>query len=142
VSASEDQAVIAATRAFYAALNAMLAGDPDPLADVYSHADDVTYMPAEGGFLFGWEAVSADWSRQAQASRGGAVEAEDIQVTVGAEIAISGAYTGAKMTAPDGEVREVRLRESSAFRREDGEWKMIAHHADDLSVWEDVVKSG
>jgi len=34
---------------------------------------------------------------------------------------------------------ETSLRESSFFRKEDGHWKMISRHADDLSLWENVV---
>lgn len=130
----------AATERFYLALNAMLAGDPEPLAEVYSHADDVSYMPAQGGFLVGWKAVYADWRKQAEASQGGTAMAEEMRVIVGEDIAVSQAYTRATVTGPDDVVSQERIRESSAFRKEDGEWKMIGHHADALSAWEDVVK--
>lgn len=138
---SDEQAVIEATRGFYEALNAMLAGDPEPLSGVYSHADDVTYLPAEGGIRVGWEEVFGDWSDQAGASRGGSAKAGPIRVVTGEDLAISLAETIGDMKAPDGSVVEVRLRESSAFRRENGEWKMIAHHADELSAWESVVNA-
>ena len=56
-SPEEIEAVRAATMQFYDALGAMFAGDPEPLKDLYSHADDVTYLPGEGGLLVGWDAV-------------------------------------------------------------------------------------
>lgn len=142
MSNADEQAVIEATEGFYAALNAMLAGDPSPLADVFSHADDVTYMPAEGGVLVGWDQVFADWSRQAEASRGGRAEAEGIRAVAGEDIAISQALTNGSITGTDGKTHQAQLRETSAFRREGGGWKMIAHHADAVSTWGDVVESG
>jgi ketosteroid isomerase-like protein len=140
MSDGDRQAVIEATHSFYAALNAMLAGDPNPLADVYSHAADVTYMPAEGGLLVGWDQVFADWSRQAEASRGGTAEAEEVQAVAGEDMAASQALTSGTITGTDGETRQVQLRESSAFRKEDGNWKMIAHHADAIPTWGEVVE--
>ena len=136
---TDEQGVIDATAGFYEALNAMLAGDPEPLAGVYSHADDVTYMPAEGGLLVGWEQVFADWSKQAAASRGGGAKSGPVHVVAGAELAISLAETVGAIRVADGSEQQTRIRESSAFRREGGEWKMISHHADDLTAWEGVV---
>ena len=66
----DQRSVIDATERLYMALNSMLAGDPEPLTEVYSHADDATYMPAQGGILVGWEQVFGDWSKQAAASHG------------------------------------------------------------------------
>ena len=69
-SAEDARAVREASLAWYVALNAMLHGDPEPFAGVYSHADDVTYMGAEGGLRVGW--ADADWKAQAAKSLGGA----------------------------------------------------------------------
>ena len=64
---SEDarDAVLAAHARWYEALNAMLAGDPEPFAEIYSHSDDVSYMPAEGGLLVGFDAAFAKVFRAA-----------------------------------------------------------------------------
>jgi hypothetical protein len=53
IPTNDEAAVLAANEAWYMALNAMLNGDPAPFADVYSHADDVSYMSAEGGLRVG-----------------------------------------------------------------------------------------
>jgi hypothetical protein len=60
-SADDGKAVRDAAMQWYVALNAMLKGDPEPFAALYSHADDVTYMGAEGGMRVGWAAAYADW---------------------------------------------------------------------------------
>ncbi|MCK5496158.1 MAG: hypothetical protein KAI80_07095, partial [Hyphomicrobiaceae bacterium] len=71
MSSDDEKAVRAAVDGFYEALNVMFKGDPNPLKIVYSHADDVTYLPAEGGIQVGWDAVFADWKLQADKSLGG-----------------------------------------------------------------------
>jgi ketosteroid isomerase-like protein len=140
MSDRDEQAVVEATHGFYAALSAMLTGNPSPLAEVYSHAADVTYMPAEGGLLVGWDQVFADWSRQAKASRGGTAEADEVRAVVGEDMACSVAMTSGTVTGMDGVTRQVQLRESSVFRKEDDDWKMIAHHADAIQAWGEVVE--
>jgi len=42
----------------------------------------------------------------------------------------------------DAQTRDTSARESSVFRKEDGVWKMIAHHADKLAPWAEVVGKG
>ena len=41
---SDTKAVAEAVAGFYAALNTMFKGDLGPMLEVWSHADDVTYM--------------------------------------------------------------------------------------------------
>ena len=134
-----EKAVRAAVDKFYEALNAMFKGDPNPLKNVYSHSADVTYLPAEGGIQVGWDAVFADWKLQADKSLGGKADISDVHVIVGEDLAIAHNVTHGHVKRPDGEIAEISLRESSAFRKESGTWKMIAHHADDFKLWEGVV---
>ena len=54
---------------------------PNPSRGVYSHADDVTYMGAEGGLRVGW--ADADWKAQAAKSLGASVEPVDMHIIVG-----------------------------------------------------------
>jgi hypothetical protein len=52
-----DSEVRAASDAFYAALNRMFEGDLGRMAEVWSHAPDVTNMGPFGGRQVGWEAA-------------------------------------------------------------------------------------
>jgi len=64
---TEDEvAVRAAVNQWFVVLNAMLNGDPEPLAALYSHKDDVTYMSAEGTYRTG---LGRDLCRLAGAGR-------------------------------------------------------------------------
>ena len=61
MAVSEESAVRRAAAAFYEALNAMLAGDAAPMAAVWSHADDATYMGPDGAIRVGWDQLRASW---------------------------------------------------------------------------------
>lgn len=120
-------------------MNAFFKGDPTLLESVYSHADDVTYLPAEGGLKVDWDAVYADWKLQAEKSMGGSVAISDVHIVVGEDMAIAQNITTGHVKGTDGKNVQTTLRESSAFRKENGEWRMITHHCDAFKLWEDIV---
>ena len=139
MSSNDENAVREALNGFYEALNAMFMGNPNPLETIYSHASDVTYLPAEGGIQAGWDAVFADWKLQADKSLGGKAGISDVHIVVGNDLAIANNITRGQVKGADGATVEISLRESSAFRKENGTWKMIAHHADNFKLWEGIV---
>ncbi len=133
---SDDElAVRAAVDQWFDVLNAMLNGDPEPLGALYSHNDDVTYMGAEGTYRVGWPDTFADWTEQAEKSGGGSVEGNDVHVVVSGDMATAAHNTIGRVRSPDGEMVSTRVRETSVFRKEDGAWRMIGHHADRLAGW-------
>ena len=125
-----EQAALAATAQFYAALNQMFTGDLAPMKEVWPHADDVTYMGPTGGFDKGWSQVLKNWEAQAAMKLGGKVEAVDMRVTAGGDIAVVSDYEHGENTNAKGEVQKVSIRATNIFRKEDGKWKMIGHHTD------------
>ena len=130
---------MAAVDQWFVVLNAMVAGDPEPFAALFSHADDVLYMSGEGTFRVGWEATWADWQEQAKKSLGGHVKGDDIHIIV---TAIS--RPSAWSRTPPSRRRTARPRNSASGRRtssvrRDGVWKMIVHHADNIPVWNTIV---
>ncbi len=133
---TEDEiAVRAAVDQWFAVLNAMLNGDPEPLGALYSHKDDVTYMGAEGAYRVGWTDTFADWTAQAEKSSGGVVEGRYIHVVVSGDMATATHYTVGNVRNSEGETTETSVRETSVFRKEDGAWRMIGHHADTIPAW-------
>ena len=121
-----------AVEGFYRALNAMFTGDLGPMTKVWSHKDDVTYMGPAGGFEVGWAAVLADWERQAAMKLGGQIRPENVRITVGQVIAVVHNYEKGENVGPKGKAIPFSIRVTSLFRKEDGTWKMIGHHADKL----------
>jgi uncharacterized protein (TIGR02246 family) len=139
-AAADQKAVEKAVDQWFVVLNAMLNGDPAPFADLYSHTDDATYMGAEGTYRIGWTAIYGDWKAQAEKSTGGKVEGVEIRVVVGVDMATATHVTKGSIKQPDGKMIDIAARETSVFRKEGGEWRMIAHHADGLAYWEQAFK--
>ena len=128
---NEDTAAVeAATHGFYSALNDMFTGDIEPMLQVWSHRDDVTYMGPAGGLLVGWEDVRASWEKQAALELGGHVESSDLQIRVGRDVAMVQNTISGENEDSQGETQAVSIRATSVFRMEAGEWKMISHHTD------------
>ena len=133
---NEDEiAVRAAIDQWFVVLNAMLNGDPEPFAALYSHKDDVVYMGAEGSYRTGWEATFADWKAQAEKSTGGKAEGTDIHVAVDGGMATAAHLTKGTVRQPNGEMTETAVRETSVLRKEVGQWRIISHHADVIPSW-------
>ena len=135
---SEDDktGVNEAVKQFYVALNAMFTGDLGPMQRIWSHANDVTYMGAAGGYQTGWDQVISDWEAQAAMKLGGRVTPKDIRITLGRDLAVVSNYEIGENSGPDGKPQEVRIRATNLFRKEDGKWKMIGHHTDLLPFLE------
>src|ERR1035437_5707298 len=83
---AEEKAVRKSVEQFYAALNAMFTGDLGAMKEVWSHAEDVTYMGPGGGFRIGWDQILMDWEIQAAMKLGGKVKPENMHITVGQEL--------------------------------------------------------
>ena len=129
-STEDEQAVRQAVAQFYAALNTMFTGELGPMKEVWSHANDVTYMGPGGGFQVGWDQVLANWEAQAAMKLGGRVEPVDMRITVGKELAVTHNYEKGENTNADGKTQTVSIRATNLFRKENGKWKMIGHHTD------------
>lgn len=132
---ADEAAVRAAAGRFYAALNATFIGELAPMVEVWSHADDVTYMGPAGGLRVGWSQVLADWQAHTDQKIGGEIEPRDMHVTVGRDLAVTSNYeVGSNLVA--GKLQTVTIRATNIFRIEDGHWKMIGHHTDLLPFLE------
>lgn len=129
-SQDDEKAVGEAAAQFYVALNTLFTGDVGPMKDVWSHADDVTYMGPGGGLQMGWDQVLANWETQAAMKLGGQVKSENMHITVGRDIAVTSGYEMGENTNAEGKAQKVSIRATNVFRKEDGKWKMIGHHTD------------
>ena len=108
-------------------------GDAAGIKALYSHREDVTVMGGFGGFERGWSEVGPrlDWA--ASQFAGGSYRQEDLSAIVGPEVAClvsleRWSYTNARDRADN----LLELRVTQAFRREEGEWRLLHRHADSL----------
>jgi ketosteroid isomerase-like protein len=97
----EDE-VRSASERFYTALNRMLDGNADPLAEIWSHDADVTIMHPIGGREVGWESVGGSWSQVASLATGGRVELRDRLIRVDGDMAYDVGSRRARPRWPDG----------------------------------------
>jgi ketosteroid isomerase-like protein len=135
-SGDETKAVEQATAQFYTSLNTMLAGDAGPMQEIWSHADDVSYMGPAGGTKVGWNEVRSIWEEQAAMKLGGKVEPRELRVTVGNELAFAQCSEQGNNLDAQGHPIPVSIRATNVFRKENGTWKMIGHHTDLLPFLE------
>jgi ketosteroid isomerase-like protein len=133
---ADEAAVREAATQFYAALNTMFAGDLAPMTEIWSHADDVTYLGPDGAFEIGWDQVLANWKRQAAMKLGGKVEPQNMRVAVGQDLAVTHNLEKGENVGPEGKPLVVSIRATNVFRKENGQWKMIGHHTDRLPFLE------
>lgn len=138
-AAEENAEVTAAADQFYTALNALFTGDAEPMKNVWSHAEDVTYMGPAGGFQKGWPAILAVWEEHAAMKLGGKVTPDRMEITAGQDIALTHNYEIGENFDKDGNRQEVSIRATNVFRKEDGQWKMIGHHTDLLPYLEETT---
>ncbi len=129
-SEGEQQAVKAAVQEFHTALNKLFTGEVAPMKSVWSHQADVTYMGPDGSYLRGWKLIAAEWDKTASMKLGGQIEAAEMHITVGQDIAIVSNYEMGHNIGPDGKKVKVKIRATSLFRKEKDAWKMIGHHTD------------
>ena len=130
---SENLAVKEADDRFFSALAAMFTGDVTPMEDLWSHADDVVYMgPVPGLFHKGWKAIDEDWVQQAKMKLGGSIEVLERQITVEGDLAVVHVVAKTKSQDPEDAASQFVIRGTNVFRKEDGAWKLIAHHSDPL----------
>ena len=114
------------------ALGELVQGRAEPFKALWSHADDVVIMGAFGGHERGWDQVSARLGWAAQGIKSTGRTTQNVVTVVGDDLA----YTVdlEHMTRDTGSGPRPRtLRCTQAYRREDGYWKVVLRHADELS---------
>jgi ketosteroid isomerase-like protein len=118
------------------ALDRFANGEHEPLAELWSRADDVTLGNPFGPFVRGFDAVNVTMARAAALYRDGrAVGFDRFAEHVGDDVAylVEVERFEAKMGGRT-EVSSVSLRCTSIFRREDGDWRLVHRHADPITA--------
>jgi SnoaL-like domain len=123
----------AAAERFYAAANAVVRGDAQPMLAMWSHGADVTYCDPGGAIHRGWEALQAYWERGAQLNRAAdsriTARPEIVAMLVVGDLGYTVALEHVEAVATDS-VRRMVGRATNVYRREQEEWRMIHRHAE------------
>jgi ketosteroid isomerase-like protein len=124
---NDDTAVLAANRAFYAALSAL---DLAAMEKIWAHGSDVLYIgPFHRKMVIGWPAVRTEFVANKANVAEISVKPVEMHVRVNGETAwVFGTEEGAALP-------KVGISASGSnfvtniFKKEDGRWLMVAHHA-------------
>ena len=68
----------------------MIAGNPGPVAAIFSRSDDLIYMGGEGTYAIGFDSAMTNWRAQAEKSLGGHATPSDIRVVMSGDMAAAG----------------------------------------------------
>ncbi|MEI8006299.1 MAG: nuclear transport factor 2 family protein [Bacteroidota bacterium] len=125
-----EQALRVANDSLYAALNAMFTGNLDPMNKLWSHSDDITDMGPFGGRLTGWEAVGAEFKKEAGMKFGGRIVCKDLHIYAGTDMGYAVCVEEGENMSAEGKPVLVSHRATNIFRLENGQWKLIHHQTD------------
>jgi len=133
-SAAAEKEIRAATVLFYDAFNTALKGNLDPMSAVWSHRPDVTDLDADGGRATGWNEVRADFQNMVRLYPGGHIAPQDMLIVADGDMGFSVVTETGQLRSADGPMVSFSQRATNIFRLEDGQWKLIHHHADSNST--------
>ena len=133
----EDE-VRGASRQLYTAINRMVNGDAELLADIWSHSPTVTSMHPIGGREIGWEAVRTSFEKVAQLASEGKVELRDQIIHVAGDVAYEAGVEYGQLKLAGKQV-SIEHRVTNIYQREAGVWKLIYHHTDISPAMLDVI---
>ncbi len=123
-------------RQFRAAADDFARGDPEPMTRLFSHRDDVTLANPFGPAVHGWPRVSEALDFASARFRDGRVPA----IRTVAEYLADGLAVFHDVerwetkVAGRAEVSVIDLRVTTAYRREDGTWRIAHRHADPIAT--------
>jgi ketosteroid isomerase-like protein len=117
---------------YHLAQKEFVRGNPQPFKALCSHADDVTIIGVEKGWIAQVE-KRYDWASARFATDDDERRVENIStvVTPGMAYTVDIERTKIRLAGTQ-EARPMALRVTSIFRQEDGQWKLVHRHADPL----------
>ncbi len=113
-------------------LSHQVQGNSEPFLEVPSHADDVAILGAVGSYAQGWDNVrthllgasrSLDWTD---------LTVEPLLTTASGDLAVTVVLEHMTRTV-EGQPDSRTLRTTQAYRRENGDWRLILRHANTVS---------
>ena len=121
---------------YHIALGEFVKGYPETVKKLFSHQQDVTLANPQGPAVRGWEQVAATIERAASTRRDGeATSFEIVSKYVTPELAYVVEVERLKAKVYGGEdITPYALRATMIFRPEEGVWKVVHRHADQITT--------
>ena len=114
---------------------ALHSGDPEPRRQLWARKDPVTVLGALGVVASGWEEVNKtfEWVASKFSNCEG-FRLEIIAAGLSGDLAYTVGYEYSMVSRDGGPVAPHRLRVTHVYRRENGEWKIVHRHGDELEA--------
>ena len=115
-------------------IDSISSGSPTLVKENASHSNDITIFGAFGGYEKGWEQVGPryDWAAaQMKGSQPKKSKIEYIDIIISGDLAYTVALASVVQGATNSE-KDLKLRVTEIFRKENGSWKLLHRHADAL----------
>ena len=121
---------------YHLALGEFMKGNPEPAKRLWSHREDVTLANPQGSAARGWEQVADAMERGAASHRdGNFVGSETVVKYVIPELAYVVEVEQLEARVHGGkDISPFALRVTMIFRPEEGEWKVVHRHADQIAT--------
>jgi ketosteroid isomerase-like protein len=117
-----------------AAERALHKGDPEPRMETWSRNDPVTLFGALGIVKNGWDGVSKAHRFVASSfSDNEGWNFELVAAGVSGDLAYTVGYESHRTAVGGRPVEPYRLRVTHVYRREDGDWKIVHRHGDEVT---------
>jgi ketosteroid isomerase-like protein len=125
---------------YYRAQREFLKGNPEPVKDLFSRREDVTFANLYGPPVRGWGEVAKTIEHAASLRRDGTfVGWQIVAKHVTAELAYIVQLERAKAKVGSREdITPIATRATMIFRPEEGTWKMVHQHADPITTAQPV----
>jgi ketosteroid isomerase-like protein len=123
---------------YHRALDEFMKGNPEPAKRLWSHREDVSLANPQGSAACGWEQVAEAMERAAGSRRDGKfVGFETVAKYVIPELAYVVEVEQLEARVHGGEdMSPYALRVTMIFRPEEGVWKVVHRHADQIATAE------
>ena len=115
------------------ALDEFMRGNPEPVKEIFSHREDVTFANPFFPVGHGWGQVAERLECAASNFRDGEASFEIVEKYVTPELAYLVRIERAKVGRSE-ELAPIALRVTSIFRPEEGTWKVVHRHADPITT--------
>jgi ketosteroid isomerase-like protein len=109
-------------------LSHQVQGNPGPFLAVWSQADDVAILGAVGSYAQGWDNVRAHLLGTSKSLDWIDLTVERLLTTASDDLAVTVVLEHMTRNA-NGTPDSRTLRTTQAYRREDGDWRLVLRHA-------------
>jgi ketosteroid isomerase-like protein len=120
-------------------LSHQVQGNSGPFLEVWSHADDVAILGAVGSYAQGWEDVRTHLLGASRSLDWTGLSIDRLFTTASGELAVTVVLEHMTREVA-GEAGSRTLRTTQAYRREEGQWKLILRHANGVSSEDEATE--